>query len=124
MATGYYPKPGSTHVTDRNPTARAGTGSMDPMGEHDYYEPVITSRVYFALDPDACQIKIGYTTRTPEQRLQELQARRPNLELLGSLRGGHRLERAMHNRFRNYKREGQEWFSSEIIADVAELLAA
>jgi hypothetical protein len=94
------------------------------MGEHDYYEPVVTSSVYFALDPDACQIKIGYTSRTPEERLHELRERRPNLELLGSLRGGHRLERAMHTRFRDYKREGQEWFSSEIIADVAELLAA
>lgn len=124
MPPNCYPRPGSTPVTHRDPTARHGTGSMDPMGQHDYYEPVITSRVYFALDPDACQIKIGYTSRTPEERLAELRTRRPNLQLLGSLPGGHRLERAMHNRFSAYRREGHEWFSSEIVADVAQLLAA
>lgn len=99
-----YPRPGSTSVTYRDRTARHATGSMDTMGQHDYYEPVVTSRVYFALDPDACQIKIGYTARTPEERLAELRERRPNLELLGSLRGGYKLERAMHMRFRDYRR--------------------
>lgn len=120
-----YPKSGGIAAAFRDPTVSRATGWMDQMGSHDYYEPVVTSSVYFALDPDACQIKIGYTTRTPEERLDELRRRqrRPNLQLLGSMRGGYKLERAMHARFREHKREAHEWFDSCIAAEVLTLLS-
>lgn len=64
------------------------------LGAHDVYEPVVLSRVYFLLDAEACQIKIGYTTQLRRRvRAWELRRGRP-LELLGTLRGGKPLERA------------------------------
>lgn len=81
---------------------------------------VVIDRVYFLLDPDSCQIKIG-TTRHLANRLSAHRRVRPNVELLGTMRGGRRLEAAMHARFEQYKREG-EWFSSEICKEVVELL--
>ena len=117
-----YLRPGSTAVIDRDPTARHGTGSMDTMGEHDYYEPVVTDRVYFLLDPEACQIKIG-TTGNLEQRIKDHEQRRGHkLELLGTMAGGYRLERAMHNRFSEHRQE-REWFDSCIAVDVLGLLS-
>lgn len=95
------------------------------VGAHDRYEPVVVSRVYFILDPEACQIKIGYTEGDVDDRLRAHEKKRGHkLDLLGSLPGGYDLERAMHGRFRDYRREAREWYSSEIIGEVAGLLAA
>ncbi len=77
--------------------------------------------VYFALDRDACQIKIGWSGNL-DRRIDDLRRARPSLELLGSLDGGYDLERAMHGRFRDYRCEGREWYTSEIAADVLRLL--
>jgi hypothetical protein len=95
------------------------------VGSHDRYEPTIVSQVYFLLDAEACQIKIGYTENSVEvrQRAHEKQRGR-KLELLGTMRGGYDLERAMHGRFRDYRREANEWYSSEIIGELVPLLAA
>lgn len=95
------------------------------VGAHDVYEPTVLSRVYFILDAEACQIKIGYTERSVEGRLKAHERKRGRkLDLLGSLPGGYDLERAMHGRFQKYRREAHEWYSSEIIGELAPLLAA
>lgn len=80
--------------------------------------------MYFLLDYDASQVKIGYTEGSAEGRLQQYQQRRSThrLELLGSLRGGYDLERCMHGRFAQYRVEGREWYSAEILPEVMELL--
>jgi hypothetical protein len=98
----------------------------EPVGAHDRYEPTVVSRVYFILDAPACQIKIGYAhTGDVAGRLAAHERKRGRkLDLLGSLPGGYDLERAMHGRFRDYRREAREWYSSEIIGEVAGLLAA
>jgi hypothetical protein len=79
----------------------------------------VSSIVYFVLDRDACQVKIGLTDNL-ERRMCELGWRRKGheLELLASLDGGYNLERAMHGRFRPWRVEGREWYSSEIAQDV------
>ncbi len=92
--------------------------------EPDAAEPAVSTHVYFALDPDACQIKIGISENVP-RRIADLSTDRGRpLDLLGTLQGGYNLERAMHGRFRPYRVEGREWYSSEIVAEVAALLAA
>lgn len=95
------------------------------VGAHDLHEPTVLSRVYFILDAEACQIKIGYTEVSVADRLRAHERKRGRkLDLLGELAGGPALERAMHGRFRDYRREANEWYSSEIIGEVAGLLAA
>jgi len=83
------------------------------------------SLVYFLLDYDASQVKIGFTEGTAESRLRKWQSHRPThrLELLGVLRGSYDLERCMHGRFAQYRVEGREWYSAEILPEVMELLA-
>lgn len=113
-----------------DPTFRAvlrAAGELPNLvGDHDWHgEPSIGSRVYFVLDPAACQIKVGYTARPVGRRVAELEKQRGRkLDLLGSLTGGSDLEQALHGRFRLHRREGRDWYSSEIIGEVAELLAA
>jgi hypothetical protein len=105
---------------------RAASGQKTYREEvsEDRYEKTYLTSVYFALDTEAAQIKIGISTNV-ERRLYELSnIRGRNLDLLGTMKGGKALEQTMHHRFRPYLREGREWFSSEIIADVAQLLAA
>lgn len=100
-------------------------GEEAHVGAHDTYEPTIVSRVYFLLDREACQIKIGYTEDSVAKRQRRHERQRGRkLELLGTMAGGYDLERAMHGRFREYRREAQEWYSSEIIGELAPLLAA
>lgn len=82
----------------------------------------VLTRVYFLLDAEAAQIKIGFT-KNLSQRIANLSLGRGRpLDLLGTLRGGRRLERALHARFRPYRRWGREWYSTEIIAEVQQLL--
>lgn len=78
--------------------------------------------VYFLLDREACQIKIGWTQNV-KARIRDLTRQRGRpLELLGVLAGDYNLERAMHGRFRQWRVEGREWYSSEIAADVLLIL--
>lgn len=102
-----------------------GAIGWQKVGSHDHYEPTVLSRVYFILDAEVCQIKIGYVhDGNVNRRLRAWERRRGRkLDLLGSLTGGYDLERALHGRFRPYRREANEWYSSEIIGEVAELLA-
>jgi hypothetical protein len=94
-----------------------------------YEEPVeleetILGRVYFALDAEVCQVKIGLTGNVA-RRLEELGGLRGRpVELLGTLKGGYDLERCLHQRFSPWRREGREWYSTEILPDVLELLTA
>jgi hypothetical protein len=91
--------------------------------ERPEYDETPLGWVYFILDPNAAQIKIGYTSgRTIGRRLAQHSLRRKGLIVLGTLRGGRSLERALHSRFSGHRREGREWFSSEIAADVLWLI--
>ena len=92
------------------------------LAREDDYEPTVCEWVYFALDPGECRIKIGWT-RDVQRRLRDLRRTCRGLELLGALRGGYNLERAMHGRFRAYRCSGtREWYSSVIAAEVLGLL--
>lgn len=111
---------------ESDPTYREVCWANGEMREHigadDVYEPVILSHVYFLLDRMACQIKIGVTDHLGDRvRRLTVERGRP-LELLGVLRGGRRLENALHERFQPWRVEPHEWYSSEIAADVLGLL--
>lgn len=105
-------------------TEREALDAVDPRDEDDPYEETPLRRVYFLLDRDACQVKIGITGNLDKRIATLSQERHRPLELLGSMRGGYDLERAMHGRFRDYRVERNEWYSSEIVGELAGLLAA
>jgi hypothetical protein len=67
-------------------------------------------QVYLALSPSVGEVKIGVSTNPPGQ-LQELQIARPDMELLLTIPAGYRykLERKLHQRFREFHIAG-EWF--------------
>jgi hypothetical protein len=79
--------------------------------------------VYFLLDREAAAVKIGWTL-DPRRRRRDLSRKvGRELELLGELPAGYDLERCLHKRFARYRIAGtREWYSSEIIADVAAML--
>jgi len=88
------------------------------------YDLVVLGRVYFLLDAEAAQVKIGLTGNL-QRRIADLSRQRGRtLELLGTLKAGYDMERCLHQRFRGYRREGREWYSTEILPDVLELLTA
>jgi len=97
--------------------------ALEPEDEDDGYEPTRLERVYFLLDREACQIKIGWTRDLDRRKRQIEHERGRPMELLGVLPGGYDLERSMHAQFGAYRREGREWYSSEIIGAIAPLLA-
>lgn len=108
-----------------NPTyaeVAMGLGLHSPDPEP--YEGTPLQSVYFLLDPELCRIKIGVTVDVKARVRQHERQRGRKLELLGTLKGGDRLEKAMHSRFAPLRAERGEWFSSEIAAEVLELLEA
>jgi hypothetical protein len=64
--------------------------------------------VYLVLSPSARQMKSGVSTNPP-CRIKEMQTARPDIELLVTIPGGHKLERQLHQRFRKFHIAG-EWF--------------
>lgn len=98
--------------------------NLEPRDEPEPYDETPLTKVYFLLDAEACQVKIGITGNL-SQRIANLNSQRGRkLELLGTMTGGYDLERAMHGRFHRYRVEGNEWYSSEIVGELAPLLAA
>jgi hypothetical protein len=68
--------------------------------------------IYFILHSDKQRpyLKIGYTTTSPELRLNQLNAMNPNpLVLLGSIPGNQKREKEIHKMFHHYRISG-EWF--------------
>lgn len=114
----FYYDPTYSQMLDR-------VGADDPdyeLTDRIYAEP--TTRVYFALDREAAQIKIGISEDV-DRRVKELGAERGrDLELLAAVPGGYNLERAMHGRFRDYRVERNEWYSSEIVGELPGIVAA
>jgi len=105
-----------------DPTLTLAFHSLFPNEPYEPFDQTITERVYFLLDTEASQVKIGRSANI-QRRISDLsQKRRGPLELLGTLNGGLRLEHAMHARFRPYRREGNEWYSAEILPDVLAIL--
>ena len=98
--------------------------SLEPEPEREVYDETPLTHIYFLLDHDAAQIKIGIAKDVEARKRQHERARGRKLDLLGAIRGGAALEIAMHSRFAPYRREKREWYSSEIIGEVADLLAA
>jgi hypothetical protein len=106
--------------TGRDPTAGR---AIEGGGPHEF---AVSSEpqgiVYALLDREVCQVKIGFTAKSARGRQREHERRRGRrLELLGVMRGGRSLERAMHARFANHRAE-REWFGSEIAAELLPLL--
>jgi hypothetical protein len=109
--------------TTSNPTLSEVYKAMLPWDEAEHDETIL-SRVYAILDAEACQVKIGMTVNIT-RRLGELSSERGRaVEVLGTMRGGYDLERAMHGRFRRYRRERREWYSTEILGELIPLLDA
>jgi hypothetical protein len=94
-----------------------------PRDDHvEFHAAEPLTSVYVLLDAEACQVKIGISEDV-ERRVADLSRIRGRpLDLIGTMRGGYDLERAMHGRFREFRREGQEWYSSEILGDLEGLL--
>lgn len=111
--------PGLPYRVDLEALGNLGELNPEPLE----YEGLPSRHVYFALDAEVSQIKIGISDNV-DRRVTELgRERGRELDLLGSMRGGYDLERAMHGRFRDYRRERNEWYSAEIIGEVEALLA-
>ena len=85
------------------------------------HEGTILSRVYFLLDRDACEIKIGYTTNMDRRQAQLERQRGRKLDLLGAIPAGRHVETMFHRRWDRYRNSG-DWFSSEIIGEIAPIL--
>lgn len=64
--------------------------------------------IYLARRQDG-RVKIGYTSGDPSHRLRSLKTGAGALELLGTMPGDTKLERALHDRYSSYRVEG-EWF--------------
>lgn len=106
-----------------DPTFVAVMAETMPLDELDY-EGDTLERVYFALDSDAAQVKIGWTRNVDRRLIQLRQQRQRPIELLGTLDGGYNLERSLHQQFATYRREAREWYSTEILPLVSDLLEA
>lgn len=66
--------------------------------------------IYFIEIAGREPIKIGFTTRTPAQRLSQLQVAHPlRLRLLGACDGDREMEKVLHERFAPYRIRG-EWY--------------
>lgn len=97
--------------------------------DHDEpYQGSITERVYVLLDEHTCEIKIGHTStgNVDARKKAHERARGHQLELLGTFKGGGALEHALHGKFAAHATDvgkRNEWFSSEIAADILALLA-
>lgn len=90
-------------ATDARQTAQGWEAEMDALEKEEQ------SWVYFIGDSSAGTIKIGYS-KNLAQRLSQLQTATTNeLQLLGSLVGGSRLERRLHEQFSSLRVRG-EWF--------------
>src|SRR4030042_1877657 len=67
--------------------------------------------IYFAQCSGGGPIKIGFTSREPENRVQDLQNANPyELVLLGTISGGKEEEAKLHGRFSDDRLRG-EWFA-------------
>lgn len=112
--------------SSKNPTFYAVVEAIHGPPEERWmrdYDQTQLRHVYFVLDAERAEIKIGYSANVA-RRLQALRLERgPALELLGTTQGGRTFENLLHKRFAPYRRSGREWFSTEIVAEVAELLA-
>ena len=86
------------------------------------YDLTILGRVYFALDTQAAQVKVGLTGNVTRRLASLSRERGRPLELLGTLRGGYDLERCLHRRFAPWRAEAREWYSTEILPLVLDLL--
>lgn len=105
-----------------DPTFRQALALGEVAEDEDNGKTVGEKRVYFVLDAEAGQVKIG-VSRNVAARIREFsRSRGREVELLGTLIGGDALEIAMHSRFRPYRQERAEWFSAEILPEVLTLL--
>lgn len=67
--------------------------------------------VYFLNAPSVGRIKIG-TAIYPEERILAIRLISPvPVELIGSIKGGYKEEKELHNKFSSLRRHG-EWFES------------
>ena len=83
-----------------------------PVGTARAPRPPPVPQVYFAQDGDDGPIKIG-TSKYVARRLRSLQISAPRpLRLLGTMPGGHGLERELHRQFADLQVHG-EWFRPE-----------
>lgn len=81
------------------------------------------SWVYFITTADADRVKIGFTKNSPSARLRELQTGSPQeLCIIATEPGSICNERALHDRFADYRLHG-EWFAmcAEIGAHIREV---
>lgn len=104
------------------PPARTDRDAV--LGQHDDEAPegIPLRSVYVVLDAEASQVKIGISANVPDRLRRLSRERGRQLELIGTMRGGYDLERAMHGRFRPYRRERYEWYSAEILGELTGLL--
>jgi hypothetical protein len=80
--------------------------------------------IYFLKDTVTQEIKIGYSKKSPKQRLRDCQTGNAHkLILLGTVTGRREDEDCFHGRFAQHRLEG-EWFKGDIIEEVLEILSA
>lgn len=104
-----------------DPTCAQAHANTQP--ERETYEETPLTRVYFAIDHDKAQVKIGVTSDVDRRLTQLKHDRGHELDLIGSVAGGRTLEDCLHARFAPYRREGREWYTTEILPEVQTILA-
>jgi hypothetical protein len=66
--------------------------------------------IYFVKSNKNQEIKIGFTSGQVEERIRTLQTSHPyQIELLATISGDMKFERSLHERFKEYRLQG-EWF--------------
>jgi hypothetical protein len=119
------------HVTKRqhhkartNPTAWQAIDPIDGATRRDPAQPTTNRSVYFLLDHHDARIKIGVSSN-PQRRKRDIEHQRGHeLDLLGTINADRDTEHILHRRFAPYRVEAREWFSTEIIPHIAEILTS
>jgi len=110
------------HWNERHGLWEVAQGSEDPNAR--YIPKFRVGWVYAVEATGTGKIKLGHTTRTPEQRLAQLRCQSPvPLVLVAAFEGGRAAERAAHAAFKDLRTHG-EWFADtpEVRAYYEEML--
>lgn len=108
--------PRHRHIRDEAPTQPQYLPPQSTPAHRATIKPQRQTHVYVIKSSNSKLVKIGHAVK-PEQRARELQTGSPGkLTVAWSLPGHERLERELHRRFADYRKNG-EWFDLTQLGD-------
>lgn len=113
---GFQSDPKHRHVRDDAPIQPQHSPPQGAPLQRAAFKAPRQTHVYVIKSSNSKLVKIGYAVK-PEQRARELQTGSPGkLTVAWSLPGRERLERELHRRFADYRKNG-EWFDLTQLGD-------